>query len=94
MTFLYLMNNIKPLSQELITAHVEHLKTLNAQGQLIFCGPFADYPGGMVLFTSKDLEQATNIAKSDPFISSGCKSFEIRTVEPANSNNNYLLPTP
>jgi len=45
----------------------------------------------MVIFLAEDLVEATNIAKSDPFISSGCKSFEIRTLEPANDENNYLL---
>jgi hypothetical protein len=40
---------------------------------------------------AEDLAEATKIAKSDPFIASGCKSFEIRTLEPANDENNYLL---
>ena len=91
MTYLYLMNNIKPINQELIKSHVEHLKELKNQGKLVLCGPFTDYPGGMVIFLAEDLAEATNIAKSDPFIASGCKSFEIRTLEPANDENNYLL---
>ncbi|WFA08024.1 YciI family protein [Tissierella sp. Yu-01] len=91
MTYIYLMNNLKPINKELIQSHVEHLKELNNQGNLVFCGPFTDYPGGMVIFLAEDLEEATNIAKSDPFIASGCKSFEIRTIEPANAENNYLL---
>lgn len=91
MTYIYLMNNVKSIDEELIQSHVEHLKELNNQGKLVFCGPFTDYPGGMVIFLAKDLEEATNIAKSDPFIASGCKSFEIRTLEPANEENNYLM---
>ncbi|MNC70308.1 hypothetical protein D3C75_1211030 [compost metagenome] len=55
------------------------------------CGPFTDYPGGMVAITAKDIAEATHIANADPFISSGCKSFEIRTLELANEENNYLL---
>ncbi len=91
MTYVYLMNNVKPINKELIKNHVEHLKKLKNQGKLVFCGPFTDYPGGMVIFLAEDLAEATNIAKSDPFIASGCKSFEIRTLEPANDENNYLL---
>ncbi|WP_099466599.1 YciI family protein [Konateibacter massiliensis] len=91
MTYVYLMNNEKPLNEELIKSHVGHLKELKKQGKLVFCGPFTDYPGGMVIFLAESLEEATNIAKSDPFIASGYKSFEIRTLEPANEENNYLL---
>ena len=91
MTYIYLMNNVKPLNKELIKSHVDHLKELKNQGRLVFCGPFTDYPGGMVIFLAEDLAEATKIAKSDPFIASGYKSFEIRTLEPANDENNYLL---
>lgn len=91
MTYIYLMNNVKPINKELIKSHVGHLKELKNQGKLVFCGPFTDYPGGMVIFLAEDMEEAMKIAKSDPFIASGCKSFEIRTIEPANEENNYLL---
>lgn len=89
--YVYLMKNEEPLNEELITKHVEHLKNLKSQGKLVLCGPFSDYPGGMVVFLAENLEEATNIAKADPFISSGCKTFEIRTLELANEENNYLL---
>jgi uncharacterized protein YciI len=85
------MENIKPLNKELVESHVEHLKELKNQGKLVLCGPFTDYPGGMVIFTAENLEKATRIAQSDPFISSGCKSYTIRTLEIANEENNYLL---
>ena len=91
MTYIYLMSNSKPINKELIEGHVEHLKELNGKGKLVLCGPFTDYPGGMVIFSADDLEEATRIAQSDPFIASGCKSFELRTVELANEDNNYLL---
>lgn len=91
MMYVYLMNNIKPLNEELIKRHVEHLKELKRQDKLVLCGPFTDYPGGMVILLAEDLAEATNIAKTDPFIASGCKAYEIRTLEPANDENNYLL---
>ncbi len=89
--YVYLMSNQKTLNEELIKNHVEHLKELKRQGKLVLCGPFEDYPGGMVVFHAGNIEEATNIAKADPFISSGCKSFELRTLEEANEDNNYLL---
>ncbi|MFT4145481.1 MAG: YciI family protein [Mobilitalea sp.] len=89
--YVYLMSNQKPLNEELIKSHVEHLKELKRQGKLVLCGPFEDYPGGMVVFQAENIEEATHIAKADPFISSGCKSFELRTLEEAKEDNNYLL---
>lgn len=89
--FVYLMKNINPLNEEIIKEHVEHLKELKRQGKLVLCGPFTDFPGGMVVITAKDLAEATDIANADPFIASGCKSFEIRTLEQASEDNNYLL---
>ena len=89
--YVYLMKNEKPLNEELIKRHVEYLKSLKSQGKLVLCGPFTDYPGGLVIFLAENLEEATDIAKADPFILSGCKTFEIRTLEHANEENNYLL---
>lgn len=89
--YVYLMKNVNPLNEEIIKSHVEHLKELENQGRLVLCGPFTDYPGGMVVFLAEDLNEATNIAKADPYIASGYKSFEIRTLEAANNENNYLL---
>ncbi|KAB3529406.1 hypothetical protein F8153_09235 [Alkaliphilus serpentinus] len=91
MTFMYLMNNQKPLNYEVIESHVEYLKELKSQGKLMLCGPFTDYPGGMVIFLAEDLNEATKIAEADPFIASGFKSYEIRTIQLANEENNYLL---
>lgn len=91
MTYVYLMKDQHPLNEELVKSHVEHLKILNQQGKLIICGPFQDYPGGMVVFSAENIEEATAIANSDPFIASGCKSYEIRTLELANESNNYLI---
>lgn len=91
MMYVYLMKNLKPLNEELIKSHVKYLKELKSQDKLVLCGPFTDYPGGMVVFLAENLIEATNIAESDPFIASGFKSFEIRTLEVANEENNYLL---
>lgn len=91
MTFVYLMNNQKPLNKEIIKSHAEYLRGLESQGKLMLCGPFTDYPGGMVIILAENLIEATNIANSDPFIASGFKSYEIRTLKLANEENNYLL---
>lgn len=91
MTYVYLMKNQQPLNEALVQSHVEHLKSLKERGKLILCGPFQDFPGGMVVFEAEDLIEATEVAAADPFIASGCKSYELRTLEVANEDNNYLL---
>jgi len=91
MVFVYLMNNKKDLNLQVVQEHVEHLRTLDQEGRLVLCGPFADYPGGMVVFRADSEDEALRIAKSDPFIASGFKTFELRTLEVANADNNYLL---
>jgi uncharacterized protein len=91
MIYVYLMTNQKPINNDIIKSHVEYLRSLKAQDKLILCGPFSDYPGGMVVISAESIIEATDIAKSDPLIVSGCKSFEIRTIELANEDNNYLI---
>ena len=71
--------------------HVEHLKQLDAENKLILCGSLHDYPGGMVVLNADCYDQAILIAESDPFIHSGCKTYELRSLEVANKDNHYLL---
>ena len=91
MVFVYLMNNKKDLNLQVVQEHVEHLRTLDQEGRLVLCGPFTDYPGGMVVFRADSEDEALRIAESDPFIASGFKTFELRTLEVANADNNDLL---
>lgn len=91
MTYVYLMKNNKALSLEIIKRHVEHLRKLDVEGALVLCGPFSDYPGGMVV-RAESPDEAKAIAEADPFISSGCKTYELRCLEVANVENNFLMP--
>lgn len=91
MTYVYLMKNGAPLNETIVKDHVAHLRELDRQGKLVLCGPFEDYPGGMVVFLAGDLAEAIRIASADPFVASGYKTFELRTLAVANADNNYLL---
>ena len=91
MFYLYLMSDKKELTEQLVKDHVEYLKALDVDGKLVLCGPFSDYPGGMVVFQADSFDQAILDAESDPFIASGHKTYELRTLEVANKDNNYLL---
>lgn len=89
--FIYLMNDVNPLNAEVIASHVDHLRRLQESGKLVLCGPFTDYPGGMVAFTAESRNEAIQVAEADPFIALGYKTYELRTLEEANTANNFLL---
>jgi uncharacterized protein YciI len=65
----------KEAKRETISQHVEHLRTLDAQGKLILCGPFTDFPSGMVIVSAKDKTEAIAIANSDPFVIEGVRNY-------------------
>lgn len=48
-------------------------------------------PGGMVVFNADCYDQAILIAESEPFIHSGCKTYELRSLEVANKDNHFLF---
>lgn len=89
--YIYFMENGKPLNGDVIARHVEHLRKLDGEGKLVLCGPFSDYPGGMVVLRVQSFAEATEIAEQDPFIAEGYKTYGVRTLEVANRENNYLL---
>ena len=77
-------------SKETIQRHIEHLRNLDKSGCLVLCGPFTDYPSGMVIIRAIDKEEATKIAQSDPFVRENVRSFEVRSWLLANKDNNFL----
>ncbi len=89
--YVYFIKQIKAYTADIIKLHVEHLKRLERNGQLVLCGPFQDNEGGIVIIKADSLEKVKIIAESDPFIADGFSTYELRTIELANEKNNYLL---
>ena len=89
--YVMIMENKNPLSMEVIERHVEHLKLLEAQQELVLCGPMLDYAGGMVILRANSKEEADSLAKRDPFIAEGYKTYVLYSLEVADRSNNYLL---
>ena len=89
-SYVILINRQKDYSIDVIKKHVEHLKKLDENSQLLLCGPFKDYDGGMVIIKAKSFEEAKTIAESDPFIAKGFSTYELRTLELSNKENNHL----
>lgn len=89
--FVMLMEDHRPLTGEVVERHVAHLRALDDAGQLALCGPFADCGGGMVVLRAATWEAADQLARSDPFIREGYKTYRLRTLEVAHRENGYLL---
>lgn len=89
--YVILINRKKDYTIDTINKHVEHLKRLDEKGQLVLCGPFKDYDGGIIILKTESLEAAKMIAESDPFITEEFSTYELRTLELANKENHYLL---
>ncbi|WP_221801984.1 YciI family protein [Paenibacillus typhae] len=75
---------------EIIRAHVSHLQELERSGQLVLCGPFSDYPGGMVIIRAASREEAVRIAERDPYVLTGIRSYELRTWGLSHAGNRHM----
>ncbi|AYK06890.1 YciI family protein [Brevibacillus laterosporus] len=64
-------------NQEFRPHHLEYLEKLNAEGKIFAKGPFADGSGGMVIYIADTLEEATQIAESDPYVVEGVRRLEL-----------------
>ncbi len=81
----------REFTPEAIQAHVDHLKKLDEDGALLVCGPFTDWDGGMMVLRASSKEAATEIARRDPFVKDGFENYEVRTLNRACAENNFLL---
>ncbi|MNI93028.1 YciI-like protein [compost metagenome] len=78
------------MTEELIRAHVQHLKQLDREGKLVLCGPFTNYRGGMVIIKASSYEEAQKIAESDPYIIADVETYELRIWELSCEANNHM----
>lgn len=90
--YVILLSHARPelFSQDLVRAHVAHLKRLEDSGRLEICGPFSDHSGGMVILRAVSAEEARAIAEADPFVVSGTETYEIRRLELSCRANNHM----
>lgn len=80
------------LKDDLLHAHINHLKELKSKNILVMCGPFTDNDGAIKIIKANHLEDAKIIANCDPFTKKGYyQNYEIYEFIEANEENNYLL---
>ena len=53
------------------------------------CGPFNDNKEGMVILKVDSYIEALGIVEKDPLVIAGFRSFELRTWELSNEENNH-----
>lgn len=83
--------HLERMNRDLVEAHVAHLRGLDDAGRLELCGPFSGGHGGIVILRGVNEAEVQEIAETDPFVVSGAESFEIRRLESASRDNDYLL---
>jgi uncharacterized protein YciI len=83
----------KKINKAMVIKHVEHIRKLDENGQLVLCGPLKGYPGiaGMVIIKAGSYEEAEAICKSEPFVADGYATYKLITLQVGNKDNNYLL---
>jgi uncharacterized protein YciI len=81
------------INKETVIKHVDYVKKLDDNGQLVLCGPLKGYPGvaGMIIIKTESLEEAKAICKAEPFVAEGYAKYKLITLRVGNRDNNYLL---
>jgi len=87
--YVQLMEKRQPLDAAVVERHRTHLKKLDEAGKLVLCGPFTDFPGGMVVMRASSHTEAQSIAESDPFVAEGYETYCLRTIEVADASTGY-----
>ena len=81
------------VNKAMVIKHVEHIRKLDDDGKLEFCGAFKGYPGvaGMVILKTGSYEEADAICKTEPLVAEGYATYKLYAIQSGNRENNYLL---
>ena len=70
--------------KENLPAHLAYQQTMEKAGTLAFAGPLSDLTGelmqgtGLIVYRAESMEQAKQIANSDPMHKSGARTYTLR----------------
>ena len=81
------------MTKAAVVRHVEHIRALDDEGKLEFCGAFKGYPGvaGMLILKAGSYEEAEKLCQSEPLVVEGYATYKLYSLQAANRKNNYLL---
>ena len=71
----------KSIFEQNLFEHGQYMSRLLKQGHLQLGGPFSDSSGGLVILTAKDKDEADQILKNDPSITTGVFQATVRPWE-------------
>lgn len=57
--------------------HIAFLLDQDSKGRIFARGPFSDGAGGLVVYQAESLEQARQVAESDPYVAGGARRLEL-----------------
>jgi len=57
--------------------HLAFLDEQDSHGRIFARGPFTDASGGLVIYIASSLEEAQEIAASDPYVTDGARRLEL-----------------
>ena len=92
-SYLVLLSEKQPQlsSDHLLKAHMDFLKQLRANDQLLLCGPFADNKGAVLIINAESKIHAEEMINQDPFIQQKYyKQFVVHEFIAASDDNNWL----
>lgn len=96
--YLYVMmikktKEYRKLNKTGVTAHVENLSKLDAEGNIELAGAFKGYPGmaGMFVLKAKSYDEAEMLCQKEPLVVAGYVTYELHRLQVANKENDYLL---
>lgn len=80
------------LEQELLLKHVNYLKDLHDQGNLVTCGALVDNQGAVMILKAESKNHAEQLLKNDPFIIENYyRHYVLKEYIEASDDNNWLL---
>ena len=79
---------------EIVQAHVAFLRELAKRGQARLAGPYVDgkaaeSEAGIFMFKAESMEAAHALLATDPFISEGFQSYELRQLKVTTPETNF-----
>lgn len=72
---LYILDEEK--NRTLRPRHLAFLDEQDSHGKIFARGPFTDGSGGLVIYSASSLEEAQEIAASDPYVAEGGRRLEL-----------------
>lgn len=89
---LYKDKSTAKLDEDLLRAHIQHLKVISQSKNLLTCGPFFDESGAMLVIQAETYADAESLIQADPFIEQArFAAYSITEFKSAREENNFLM---